>query len=100
MRSPEFFAIIKHVIGPHVKAEHNPNPMENLRDALLRDTLSRALEGEDESLQVVLDNVNTYVEIVHHTEYSPALMQCKPQPTCSCVSTYLYLQSSDYVSRV
>ncbi|KAH9856975.1 hypothetical protein C2E23DRAFT_892456 [Lenzites betulinus] len=74
-RSPEFFAIIKHVIGPHVKAERNPNPLESLRDALLRDTLTRALEGEDEFLQAILDNVNSYVEMVHHTDYSPALMQ-------------------------
>ncbi|KAI0831397.1 hypothetical protein BC628DRAFT_1312212 [Trametes gibbosa] len=68
-QSHEFFSIIKHVVSPHVKAERNPNPFETLRDALLRDTLTRALEGEDEFLQAILDNVNTYVEIVHHTEY-------------------------------
>lgn len=77
MRPHEFFDVIKHVIGPQAKAERNPHPTETLRDALLRDTLSRALEGDDDSLQIVLDNVNTYVEIVHHTEYTPALMQCK-----------------------
>ncbi len=69
--------IIKHVTAPHVKAEHNPYPHENLRDALLRDTLSRAVEGDDESLQVVVDNINTYIEVVHHAEYTLALMQCK-----------------------
>ncbi|KAI0670290.1 hypothetical protein C8Q78DRAFT_114403 [Trametes maxima] len=74
-RSPEFFAIIKHITGPQVKAERNPHLHENLRDALLRDTLTRAVEGDDESLQVVVDNVNTYIEVVHHTEYTPALMQ-------------------------
>ncbi|KAI0362213.1 hypothetical protein OH77DRAFT_1416438 [Trametes cingulata] len=74
-RSHDFFAIIKHITGPQVKAERNPHPLENLRDALLRDTLTRAVEGDDDSLQVVLDNVNDYVEIVHHTEYTPTLMQ-------------------------
>lgn len=60
-----------------MKAERNPHPHENLRDALLRDTLTRAVEGDDEALQTVIDNVNTYVEAVHHTDYSLLLMQCK-----------------------
>ncbi|PIL24081.1 hypothetical protein GSI_13832 [Ganoderma sinense ZZ0214-1] len=74
-RAPEFFAIIKHVVGPLAKAERNPHPHENLRDALLRDTLTRAVEGDDDALQTVIDNVNTYVEVVHHTDYSLLLMQ-------------------------
>ncbi|KAI8998560.1 hypothetical protein BD414DRAFT_519687 [Trametes punicea] len=75
VRAPDFFLIIKHITGPQIKAERNPHPHENLRDALLRDTLNRAVEGDDDSLQVVLDNINAYVEIVHHTDYSPGLMQ-------------------------
>ncbi|KAI0748219.1 hypothetical protein C8Q80DRAFT_1104066 [Daedaleopsis nitida] len=74
-RSDDFFLIIKHVVGPHVRAEHNPHPRETLRDALLRDTLTRLIEGDDESLQEVIDHVNTYVEVVHHTDYTLALMQ-------------------------
>ncbi|KAI1795782.1 hypothetical protein LXA43DRAFT_1163651 [Ganoderma leucocontextum] len=74
-RAPEFFAIIKNIVGPLVKAERNPHPHENLRDALLRDTLARVVEGDDEALQTVVDNVNTYVEVVHHTDYSLLLMQ-------------------------
>jgi hypothetical protein len=27
--------------------------------------------------QLVLDNLNTYVEVVHHSGYSPSLMQCE-----------------------
>lgn len=60
-----------------MKAERNPNPYESLRDALLRDTLSRTIEGDDEALQTVIDNVNTYVEVVHHMDYSTLLMQCE-----------------------
>ncbi|TBU65728.1 hypothetical protein BD310DRAFT_803111 [Dichomitus squalens] len=74
-RTPEFFAIIKSITGPTVRAEHNPHPHETLRDAILRDTLTRAVEGDDEALQIVIDNVNTYVEVVHHTDYSLSLMQ-------------------------
>ncbi|KAI0324520.1 hypothetical protein GY45DRAFT_1288775 [Cubamyces sp. BRFM 1775] len=74
-RPREFFDIIRHIINPHVKAERNPHPSENLRDALLRDTLTRIIEGDDEALQTVLENINMYVEHVHHTDYTPALMQ-------------------------
>ncbi|TFK89146.1 hypothetical protein K466DRAFT_545801 [Polyporus arcularius HHB13444] len=73
--SHDFFEVVKHLTGPHVKAEHNPHPRESLRDALLRDTFSRAVEGDDESLQVVVDNLNTYVEVVHHAGYTLSLMQ-------------------------
>ncbi|CDO71214.1 hypothetical protein BN946_scf184863.g9 [Trametes cinnabarina] len=74
-RSHEFFTVIKHIAAANVKAEHNPHPLESLRDSLLRDTLTRIVEGDDESLQTVLDNVNTYIETVHHTDYTPSLMQ-------------------------
>ncbi|KAI0780831.1 hypothetical protein BD413DRAFT_500442 [Trametes elegans] len=74
-RSDDFFAIVKHIAHPHVRAERNPQFNESLRDALLRDTLTRAVEGDDDALQTVVHNVNTYVDVVHHTEYSPALMQ-------------------------
>lgn len=43
----------------------------------MRDTLTRAVESDDEALQVIIDNVNTYVEVVHHTDYTLALMQCE-----------------------
>ena len=68
---------MKHITGPHVFAERNQHPHETLRDALLWDTLSRTVEGDDESLQALVDNVNTYVEVVHHTDYTLPLMQCK-----------------------
>ena len=76
-RTPDFFVCMKYIISPQVKAEHNPHPYENLRDALLRDSLTRAVEGDDESLQLVIENINTYVELVHHTDYPLALMQCR-----------------------
>ncbi|KAH9946036.1 uncharacterized protein BXZ73DRAFT_86240 [Epithele typhae] len=74
-RTPEFFGIIKQVIGPHVLAEHNQYPHETLRDGLLRDTLTRAVEGDDESFQSIVNNLHTYVEVVHHTDYNLPLMQ-------------------------
>lgn len=49
----------------------------NLRDALLRDTLPRAVENDFESYQTVVENVNTYVEVVYHQKYTSELMQCK-----------------------
>lgn len=49
----------------------------NLRDALLRDTLPRAVENDFESYQTVVENVNTYVEVVYHQKYTSELMQCE-----------------------
>lgn len=47
-----------------------------LRDSFLRDTLTRAVDNDMESFQVVIENVNRYVEIVHHSHYSSDLLQC------------------------
>lgn len=49
----------------------------SLRDALLYDTLSRAPNNEGESYQLVLDNLNTFVEVVHHSAYTIDVVQCK-----------------------
>lgn len=49
-----------------------------LRDSLLRDTLTRAVENDMETFQLVLENITRYVDIVHHSQYSPDLMQCEP----------------------
>ncbi|KAF7363482.1 hypothetical protein MSAN_01004100 [Mycena sanguinolenta] len=47
---------------------------ESLRDVLLRDTLPRAAESDNTTFQIVLNNLQTYVEVVHHQGYSADLM--------------------------
>ena len=54
------------------------NNNTSLRDALLYDTLSRAApDSEGEAHQSILNNLNHYVEIVHHSSYNAELLQCE-----------------------
>jgi hypothetical protein len=69
----EFFVVLKHATDGSAKA--SPSSTESLRDALLRDTFSRAADNDPDTFQNVLDNLNTYVEVVHHKGYSTELMQ-------------------------
>ena len=50
----------------------------NLREALLRDTLVRAVDNEVDSYQIVIDNIGTFVELVYHQNFTNETMQCKP----------------------
>ncbi|KAJ7235476.1 hypothetical protein B0H12DRAFT_1141671 [Mycena haematopus] len=66
------FFVLKEITD--VNAKLTPAPAESLRDILLRDTLPRAAENDNTTFQVVLNNVQTYVEVVHHQGYSVDLM--------------------------
>jgi len=46
-----------------------------LREALLRDVLSRSVDNDAETFQLVVDNVGKYVEIVYHSQYSSDFLQ-------------------------
>ena len=48
---------------------------DSLGNALLRDTLTRAVDNDLASFQQVLDNLNTFIETVHHSGFSAELMQ-------------------------
>ncbi|KAJ6502509.1 hypothetical protein C8R45DRAFT_976826 [Mycena sanguinolenta] len=66
------FFVLKEVTDGGVKL--TPVPAENLRDILLRDTLPRAAENDSTTFQTVLNNLQTYVEVVHYQGYSADLM--------------------------
>ncbi|EKM55576.1 uncharacterized protein PHACADRAFT_256290 [Phanerochaete carnosa HHB-10118-sp] len=69
--SPDFFKVLNKVLGNKPTAIGQPN----LKDALLYDTLSRAPNNEGESYQTVLDNLGTFVEIVHHSAYTIDMLE-------------------------
>lgn len=52
---------------------------EPLRDALLRDTTRRMLERDHDggTSQVILRNLQQYVNTVHHEGYDADLLRCK-----------------------
>lgn len=69
------FLVLKEITDANARL--TPAPAESLRDILLRDTLPRAAENDHTTFQAVLNNVQTFVEVVHHQMYSPDLMACE-----------------------
>ena len=74
---PSFFTVLRNIL------ERGAVPAadgESLGNALLRDTLTRAVDNDLASFQQVLDNLNTFIEAVHHSGFSAELMQGAAEP--------------------
>jgi len=69
---PSFFTVLRNILERSVIPAANEDA---LGDALLRDTLTRAVDNDLASFQQVLDNLNTFIEAVHHSGFSANLMQ-------------------------
>ena len=69
---PSFFVVLHDILERGVVLVANGDSLGN---ALLRDTLTRAVDNDLASFQQVVDNVNTFVETVHHSGFSAELMQ-------------------------
>jgi hypothetical protein len=69
----DFFTVIKHLTDIHAKSM--ASSPESLRDALLRDAISNIADNESKVCQIMLNNINTYIEVVHHQGYTADLMQ-------------------------
>ncbi|KAL0581716.1 hypothetical protein V5O48_000298 [Marasmius crinis-equi] len=65
------FTVLKQVLDANAKENRGA---ESLREALLRDTLPRAVESDQTVFQAVLNNLEAYIEVVHHQNYSKELM--------------------------
>ncbi|KAK7054868.1 hypothetical protein VNI00_003331 [Paramarasmius palmivorus] len=61
------FVVLKQVLDANAKEDREG---ESLRESLLRDTLPRAVESDQHTFQAVLDNLQAYVEVVHHQNYT------------------------------
>ncbi|RDB21389.1 hypothetical protein Hypma_011626 [Hypsizygus marmoreus] len=70
--SRDFFVVLKQVMDTNAKS--NPLAPQALRELLLRDVLGRAAETDQAAFQVLLNNIQTYVEVVFHQNYSADLM--------------------------
>ncbi|KAJ6596919.1 hypothetical protein DFH09DRAFT_972654 [Mycena vulgaris] len=66
------FHVLKEINDANARL--SPAPAESLRDMLLRDTLPRAAENDHTTFQIVLNNLQTFIELVHHQGYNPDLM--------------------------
>ncbi|KAF9075268.1 hypothetical protein BDP27DRAFT_1315801 [Rhodocollybia butyracea] len=64
------FVVLKQVLDENAKETAS----QSLRDAILYDTFKRAVETDQSSFQVMLNNLQTFVEVVHHQNYSSETM--------------------------
>ncbi|KAI0928528.1 hypothetical protein AcW1_005746 [Taiwanofungus camphoratus] len=71
----DFFFVIRRIVLATAKPSKNFPTQDNLGNALLQDTLMRSVENEMGSYQTVIENVCTYVDVVHHTDLSSDMMQ-------------------------
>ena len=75
--------MLKQVFAPaSLEPDALPNP---ICDPLLRDTLSRVADIDAASLQTVLQNICSFVEVVHHQGYSFETIVCM----CFTLQAYL-----------
>ena len=72
----KFFHVLRYVTDFSAKTSAASNQVP-LRDALLRDTLTRAPEIDPEHYQCMVKNIQLYVDLVHHTQYTAEFMQRK-----------------------
>ncbi|KAH8106968.1 hypothetical protein BXZ70DRAFT_1003857 [Cristinia sonorae] len=73
--SPEFFQVLRFIGETPTKTFVNSSTFSRLREALLRDALSRAVENDADAYQLAVENIGKYVEIVYHSNYSLDLLQ-------------------------
>ncbi|CAK5277405.1 unnamed protein product [Mycena citricolor] len=67
---PNLFTIVKDITDAKARQAVG----ETLRETLLRDTLPRIAENDAATIQTMMGNVLTFMEVVHHQNYSADLM--------------------------
>ncbi|KAF9533011.1 hypothetical protein CPB83DRAFT_806739 [Crepidotus variabilis] len=65
---PQFFTVLKQVFAPS-GSESNSSP-NSICDQLIRDTLIRVIDIDAASMQTVLPNVCTFIDVVHSQGYT------------------------------
>ncbi|KAG8969662.1 hypothetical protein FRC03_001534 [Tulasnella sp. 419] len=71
---PGFFEVIAHVMRNHAKTQP-PIDGQLLKDVILSDTVTKLTERVDQNFTKILTSLQQFVEIVHHQNYEPRLMQ-------------------------
>ncbi|OBZ75571.1 hypothetical protein A0H81_04216 [Grifola frondosa] len=73
--SSKFFAVLRYVFTSSPNADIVLHYQTSLRDSLLHEVLKCSINTEQDFNQFIVDNIQLYVEIVHHAGYGPDLMQ-------------------------
>ncbi|GLB34930.1 putative response to drug [Lyophyllum shimeji] len=69
----EFFIVLKQLTDSNAKS--TPTASQTLCELLLRDIFGRPFDADPKTFQNVLNNMQAYVEVVFHQNYSMELMQ-------------------------
>ncbi|KAF8831271.1 hypothetical protein HHX47_DHR1000685 [Lentinula edodes] len=85
------FVVLKQVLDANAKESGS----QHLLDTILYDTFRRAVETDQNSFQVMLNNLQTFVEVVHHQNYSAETMTFVGQSL-----TYLTRRISEWSPEV
>lgn len=72
----EFFQVLGFIGETPTKTFSHSTTYSRLRETLLRDAMSRAVDNDAETFQLVVDNIGKYIETVYHSRYSSDLLQC------------------------
>src|SRR5260370_1512356 len=73
-QSNSFFDVLRSCTE---NSSHGSPESQGLRDILLRDTASRIVETDAESLQLVMHNLSLFIDKVHDGAYDPGLVRRK-----------------------
>ena len=73
----EFFQVLRFIGETPTKTFAGSSTYSRLRETLLRDALSRCVDNDTDSFQLVVDNIGKYVEITYHSRFSMDLLQCE-----------------------
>ncbi|GAW10310.1 hypothetical protein LENED_012563 [Lentinula edodes] len=85
------FVVLKQVLDANAKESGS----QHLLDTILYDTFRRAVETDQNFFQVMLNNLQTFVEVVHHQNYSAETMTFVGQSL-----TYLTRRISEWSPEV
>ncbi|THH33844.1 hypothetical protein EUX98_g253 [Antrodiella citrinella] len=71
----EFFEVLKFLGETPTRGFSNSSTYSRLRELLLRDVLTRCVDNDVETFQLVVDNIGKYVETAYHSQYSSDFLQ-------------------------
>lgn len=72
---PTFFNVLKQVLdAQRAVSKSDPDPLVSY---LWRDALNRAPECDPASMQLVIENVAKFAEVVYHSDYSHEIITCE-----------------------
>lgn len=78
---PTFFAVLKQILDAQKAAAGKADP-DPLVSHLWRDALNRAPDCDPPSMQLVIENLAKFAEVVYYSDYSYEMITCESKSSC------------------